>query len=146
MKIYLDNCCYNRPFDTQSQRLVVLETQAKLFIQAGVKQGLYDLVWSFMLESENEENEQTEKRNVIASWGDIANEYCGSSSDILEQGRKYMQFGLKHKDALHLACAIKSGCNYFITTDKKLIRKNDKIDGIEIVNPITFILEMEDSK
>lgn len=31
MKIYLDNCCYNRPYDDQSQVRIQLETQAKLF-------------------------------------------------------------------------------------------------------------------
>jgi len=29
------------------------------------------------------------------------------------------------KDAAHLACAIKAGCDYFITTDDKLIKKYD---------------------
>jgi len=28
LKIYLDNCCYNRPFDEQSQDLIRLETEA----------------------------------------------------------------------------------------------------------------------
>jgi len=29
LKIYLDNCCYNRPYDDQSQLKVSLEAQAK---------------------------------------------------------------------------------------------------------------------
>jgi hypothetical protein len=33
MKIYLDNCCFNRPFDDQSSMRVKLEAEAKLFIQ-----------------------------------------------------------------------------------------------------------------
>ena len=33
MRVYLDNCCYNRPFDDQSQLKVRLETEAKLFVQ-----------------------------------------------------------------------------------------------------------------
>ena len=32
-KIYLDNCCYNRPYDDQTQLRIELETKAKLFIQ-----------------------------------------------------------------------------------------------------------------
>ena len=35
-KIYLDICCYNRPFDDQTQMIVRLETEAKLHIQAGI--------------------------------------------------------------------------------------------------------------
>lgn len=53
MKIYLDNCCYNRPFDDQSQLKIHLETQAKLYIQAKIKEGVYDLVWSYILDYEN---------------------------------------------------------------------------------------------
>jgi predicted nucleic acid-binding protein len=30
MKLYLDLCCFNRPFDDQSQLLVRLQTEAKL--------------------------------------------------------------------------------------------------------------------
>ena len=33
MRIYLDNCCFNRPYDDQSQLRISLETQAKLYIQ-----------------------------------------------------------------------------------------------------------------
>jgi hypothetical protein len=33
VKIYLHNCCYNRPFDDQDQVRIYLETQAKLYIQ-----------------------------------------------------------------------------------------------------------------
>ncbi|MDR2716284.1 MAG: hypothetical protein LBB46_06020 [Coriobacteriaceae bacterium] len=33
MRIYLDNCCFNRPFDDQKQIKVKLETEAKLSIQ-----------------------------------------------------------------------------------------------------------------
>ncbi len=37
MRIYLDNCCYNRPYDDLSQLTVSLEAQAKLFIQTRSK-------------------------------------------------------------------------------------------------------------
>ena len=53
-----------------------------------------------------------------------------------------MQLGIKPKDALHLACAIESGCDYFITTDKGLINK--AVPDIKIINPIDFVREMED--
>ncbi len=53
MKIYLDNCCYNRPFDDQSQIKINLEAQAKLYIQAKIREGAYDLVWSYILDYEN---------------------------------------------------------------------------------------------
>ena len=39
MRVYLDNCCYNRPFDDQSQLKVRLETEAKLFVQQLMRTG-----------------------------------------------------------------------------------------------------------
>jgi hypothetical protein len=49
MKIYLDNCCYNRPYDDQIQPKVVIETLAKLYIQELVLNHSIDLVWSYAL-------------------------------------------------------------------------------------------------
>jgi hypothetical protein len=146
MKIYLDNCCYNRPFDEQDQHLVILETEAKLIIQSKIKQGAYSLVWSFMLDSENDENPSREKREVISQWKNAATEYCSAAPDILGSGKEYMKLGLQHKDAIHLACAVKHKCDYLITTDRKLKNKNSLVSEIEIVNPMTFLLETEESK
>lgn len=39
MRVYLDNCCFNRPYDSRSQMRVPLETQAKLYIQDLIKSG-----------------------------------------------------------------------------------------------------------
>ena len=33
MRIYLDNCSYNRPFDDQLQLKIKLETEAKLRVR-----------------------------------------------------------------------------------------------------------------
>ena len=143
MKIYLDNCCYNRPFDDQMQMKIRLETEAKLYIQADVRIGRYSLVWSYMLDFENNSNPYKEKLKTISPWKDIANEYCPSSNEILSSCILYMGHGIKTKDALHIACAVKCNCNYFITTDKKLLDKN--IDKIRIIDPINFVMETEGS-
>ena len=49
MKIYLDNCCFNRPFDDQSQIRIRLESEAKLTIQELIQTGELSLVWSYIL-------------------------------------------------------------------------------------------------
>ena len=46
LRIYLDNCCYNRPFDNQKDSAIQEETQAKLFIQSLVKYRALELVYS----------------------------------------------------------------------------------------------------
>ena len=52
MLLYLDNCCYNRPFDDQSQLQISLETQAKLFVQQEILSGKYELLIDFIIEME----------------------------------------------------------------------------------------------
>ena len=49
IKIYLDNCCYNRPYDDQIQPKIIIETLAKLHIQKLVLDKKLDLVWSYIL-------------------------------------------------------------------------------------------------
>ena len=43
MIIYLDNCCFNRPFDDQQKLRIRLEAEAKLRIQEAVRSGDLDL-------------------------------------------------------------------------------------------------------
>ena len=141
LKIYMDICCYNRPFDDQTQISIRLETEAKLHIQANIRANEYSSVWSYIHELENDANPYEEKRNAIAPWKDVAVEYCPSSDGILSAGKRIMASGIKAKEALHLACAIESGCDYFITTDKGLTNKS--VNNIIIVNPIDFVRKME---
>ncbi|MDR2166868.1 MAG: hypothetical protein LBE35_03320 [Clostridiales bacterium] len=141
LKIYLDNCCYNRPFDNQEQDIVRLETEAKLIIQDRIRAGWYSLVWSFVLHGENSKNLSFDKKMQIGKWEYIAKEYCHSSIDVFDEAEKFMAVGIKREDALHLACAIKCNCDYLITTDKKFLNKNHLIKGIDIVNPMVFIMK-----
>jgi len=142
LKIYLDNCSYNRPFDNQNQMKIRLETEAKLYIQAAVRDKKHLLVWSYMSDYENSKSSYEDNKKAIALWKSIADEYCPSSNEILELGREIMKNGIKEKDALHIACAIKSGCDYFITTDKRVLNKS--VPDIKLINPINFITETED--
>jgi hypothetical protein len=48
LKVYLDNCCYNRPFDDLSQEKVVKEASAKVYIQLLIKFNCLYLSSSFM--------------------------------------------------------------------------------------------------
>lgn len=143
MKIYLDNCCYNRPFDDQSQIKIHLETQAKLYIQAKIKEGVYDLVWSYILDYENGKNPYEEKRLAIAPWRTIAS-FCVAeeTEDILLFAESLASKGIKTYDALHISCAVAAHCEYYCTTDKKLL--NTPIPEIKIVSPIIFVNEMEE--
>jgi predicted nucleic acid-binding protein len=116
---------------------VRLETEAKLYLQGRVRSGALDLAWSYILDFEISESPFEDKKRAILPWKEIAKVYCPSSDDVLKLGRDIMYLGVKPKDALHLACAIKMNCDYFITTDSGLTNKN--IPDIRIANPIDFV-------
>ncbi len=143
MKIYLDNCSFNRPFDDQSLMRIKLETEAKLFIQENILVGKLQLIWSYILEYENIQNPFVERRNAIIEWKAIAIENIGSNEDIITRASEFAQHGVKSKDALHIACAIEANAEYFLSTDDKLIKKFAKIKDIVVTNPVTFIPLLE---
>jgi predicted nucleic acid-binding protein len=141
MRIYLDNCSFNRPFDSQNSLKIKLEAQAKLYIQQLVMEKKLELVWSFILEYENDNNPFEERKVRISKWQDIAVFDCDENDEIVKKATFLMKKGLHQKDALHIASAIFSKVDYFISTDAKIINK--KIDSIEILNPVDFVLRME---
>ena len=55
-----------------------------------------------------------------------------------------METGIKEKDAYHVACAIKAECNYFVTTDDRLLKFQS--EKIKLVTPGEFIRRMEADK
>jgi len=134
--VYLDNCCFNRPFDDQLHPLVRLETEAKLLIQSEISHGRLKLVWSYILSKENHDNPFEDRRNQIATWEALANQKITRTTQIETHAKSLLSLDIKAKDALHIACAITSNADYLITTDKKLLNKT--VSGITIINPIDF--------
>lgn len=141
IRIYLDNCCYNRPFDDQNQIQVRLESDSKLYIQELVRSSKLELVWSFVLDYENGINPYPDKKDRIQIWRNFATTHCIFSPQLAEKAQALMTLGLKQVDAAHIACAIVAEADYFITTDRKIINK--RISDISIVSPTIFLAEME---
>ncbi len=142
MKIYLDNCCFNRPFDDQSQLRIRLESEAKLKIQEDIRSGLYRLIWSYILDYENSKNPFQERREQIVKWRAYAIEDIKENKKNVKVATMINQYGIKKLDSLHIACAIKAKADYFLTTDDGLLRKSTLVKGIKITDPIGFIKEV----
>ena len=141
MRIYLDTCCYNRPFDDKSQISIQLESNAKLYIQKEISKGAYELVWSFILDYENKYNPQEDVRKNIQEWENKSVVYCKPTQKVLSKSIELESLGIGKNDAIHVACGILSKCKYFITTDYDLIKI--PLKEIKIINPIQFIYEIE---
>ncbi len=144
MKVYLDNCCYNRPYDDQTQIRIHLETEAKLHIQDMIKNGELALVTSYVLEYENGKNRFSHKRRAISDFMN-ANEsyYVGTEkeAEIKKIAEDIVKTGVKSLDALHVASALLAGSDYFVTTDDRLLKYTT--DKIQIVTPGELIRRLE---
>jgi len=147
LKVYLDNCCYNRPFDDFTIGKNALEANAKLFIQSLVKYRSIALYYSFMSQIEIDDSPIDERKAYILDFIEAnATGFVGKKrlDEIEVLAGNIMQTGIKKKDATHLACAIIAKCDYFITTDKRVL--NYKTDEIKIVNPISFVEVWEETE
>ncbi|MCF8397576.1 MAG: PIN domain-containing protein [Bacteroidales bacterium] len=146
MLIYLDNCSFNRPFDDQSQIRIRIETEAKIHIQEQIIKGNLTLTWSYILDYENSANPFPERKDAIGNWKKHAVSDIDASEEIIKRAEKLKKKGIKSKDALHISCAIKLNCKYFITTDRGLIKKLGKFEQLYVLNPVDFINIIEEKK
>lgn len=142
MRIYLDNCCFNRPFDDQSQLRVRLESEAKMAIQEDIRLRKHDLVWSYVMDYENHKNPFLERREQIVKWREYAVEDIEESDALLASAKLICQTGIKNMDSLHIACAVIGEADYFLTTDDWILQKASLITNIRIIDPIGFIKEV----
>jgi predicted nucleic acid-binding protein len=139
LRVYLDNCCYNRPFDLPSSPAVIFESSAKMLIQTLILNEKVELVSSFVLHEEMLANSNADTRRLISDF--LANAKAYVAKDKIDLVRnlasQIMLTGIKYMDASHVACSIIAGSDYFITTDKRLLKYNS--DKVSIINPVDFI-------
>ena len=143
VKVYLDTCCYNRPYDDQTQLRINLEAQAKLFIQKQIVDGKLDLIYSFISVYENSQNPFAIRKNAIFDFFSNAMIYIDESNvEVIKQrAGEIMKTGIKTKDALHVSCSIAGKANYFVTTDIRVLKYSS--DEVKIINPIDLITILE---
>lgn len=139
MKVYLDNCSFNRPFDDQSQIRIRIEAEAKLYIQTLIKRGKLKLTWSYILEYENLANPYEIRQIIIQKWKQEAITQVNENNHVIKRAGQLVKHKLNTKDALHIACAIEADSEYFITTDDKILNKKNIIKDIQIVDPVGML-------
>lgn len=144
MRVYLDNCCFNRPFDDQSQMRIRLEAEAKLAIQEKIQSGALELGWSYILDFENDANPLAERKGSISRWRDVATVDISESDEILARAMRFHEKGFRPLDSLHIACAVELGCDLFLTTDDRILKKRELITEIEVQNPVDYFTDRDD--
>jgi predicted nucleic acid-binding protein len=130
---------FNRPFDEQSHIRIRLETEAKLSIQEDIRRGTYEVIWSYILDYENNKNPFQERNEQIIKWKKYAISDVEENTEIINTAILLNDKGLQKMDSLHIACAIFAKADYFLTTDDKVNKKASTIANIKIADPIDFI-------
>jgi predicted nucleic acid-binding protein len=139
-RAYCDNCCFSRAYDGPPDETEVQkyrEYEAIVEIQDMIRNGDLELAWSYVLTDENDGNRDPEKVKTIAAWENRAVISVEKTPEIEAIAQPIMATGIKQNDALHIACAIKAGCRFFITTDRRLYKYHDS--RIYICDPIEFL-------
>lgn len=145
MRVYLDNCCFNRPYDQPLQTRIINEARAKMEIQLAIAKGKLELAASFMLVAENAKCPMQMAREYnLYFMHTFAKVYVSTQRiDSLESlVSQIMNTGIKRADATHVACAIDAGCDYFITVDDRVLKYAD--DRIKVITPNDMLYVMED--
>ena len=144
LKLYLDNCCYNRPFDDLRQEKNNLEAQAiKLIIDKYWKDEFEIYTSDALVIEMNSIKDQIKKAKVLEVYNKLNLINIPFSNNIIKRASELRNYNIKNMDSLHIAYAESSNIDYFITTDKLLINASSRANlNVKVINPISFIMEV----
>ena len=147
MRIYLDNCCYGRPYDKQESDKIIDETMSLRKIFKNISDKNIELATSYILHYENNKKIDIDiKTKIFEFMKNNRTFHVGIENvkKLTEMTTKIMETGIKTNDSYHVASAIFANCDYFLTTDKRLLKY--KSDKIILINPVDFIKMLECDK
>ncbi len=143
MKIYMDNCCLNRPSDDQSNPRIHLESEAIKTVIDLIEKGTWELLSSDVLDYEISNTFDEKKRRNLLGINSMAIKTISLTNIIKDRANYFESFGLQAFDAMHLACA-ENNSDILLTVDDRFIKKANKINGlkVKIKNPLQWLEEV----
>lgn len=146
MRIYLDVCCYNRPFDDPSIERNRLEAEAVVAIIARVEKGKHSLASSEAVDREVNACPDAEKAEIVRSLLKLARLHVVVAKKEADRWAELIRLGFNQLDALHLACAEAARCEAFLTVDDPLLRRAKAVGEnlkVKVLNPLAFVMEVQ---
>ena len=146
MNIYLDPCCYGRPFDNINhmvQPRVRAEVAAIINAVDICRAEGFSIVGSRMVTFEISKIKQVKKRlEVIKYYINTITANAAITPDVRTRAVELMAQGIKKLDAFHVALSESTNVDYLLTTDDRLEATVKRLDvKIKVINPINFIQE-----
>jgi predicted nucleic acid-binding protein len=137
-------CALKRPFDDQSVPRNRLEAEAAVVILALAEQGRVKILQSPLLVFENSRNPNALRRGRVAAILTAMETKHVPGARLRELANLYVRDGLAAIDALHLAWAVSAKVDFFVTSDRFLLKKARRLlagGPTAVVTPIHFIQE-----
>ncbi|WP_432813361.1 type II toxin-antitoxin system VapC family toxin [Pantanalinema sp. GBBB05] len=149
LKVYLDVCCLNRPFDDWAQERIRLEGDTILSILERIRAGQWQLINSEAIAVELEKMRNLEKKEQILKLLEFATEMQVVDEAIDARAQQLESLGFALFDAFHLACAEATGAGVFLSTDDRLLRNalrhRDSLK-VEVQNPVVWFMTVLQSQ
>ena len=144
MRLYFDCCCYNRPFDDQSQQRIHDESEAILSLMNRCITLSGTILGSAVLRLEIDGIGDTVKREKVRHLYRAVNEDVGYTSMVRQRAEEICQHSAIHEmDALHISSAEMGRTDVFLTTDARLIRSCRSISlRVRVMNPVSYLAEV----
>lgn len=144
MRIYLDTCCYNRPYDDQSQNRIHDESEAILSILHRTQTNDDTILGSDILKWEISQIPDSHRRFKVLTLYQSAKESISYNVGIKNRAAKLQaQSSIRSLDSLHIASAEWGKADIFLTTDDRLIRACRKLSlSVRALNPVSFLAEV----
>jgi len=146
MKIHLDVCCLNRPFDDQTQDGIHIESEAVLTILGHCETGNWDLIGSEIIDLEILKIPDKYQKERVFHLSKISKAKVEVNKQVWDRYEELKEINLTLFDALHIACAEIGKADIFLTTDDDIIKKINKSNielKVDIKNPIKWLMEVE---
>jgi hypothetical protein len=144
MKIYLDTCCLNRPFDDQRQERIRIETEAVVIILERLSHKEWTWLGSQALQIEVECMADADRRSKLNKIARFIGHSVKIGPKEINRARELEKLGFIGFDAVHLACAESGGADIFLSTDDRLIKRAlrfSKRIKVKIMNPLDWLRE-----
>jgi len=145
LKIYFDNCCYNRPFDDLTQSKIYLEAKAIESILLIYEKKELEIYTSQAVLFEMSNISDSSKKSQVEDLHNALPLKNIEYTDLIKnRAIELKEYNIKDLDSLHIAFAESAETDYFITTDKFLLNISKRLTiKTKIISPIDFIMEVE---
>ncbi len=145
MKVYLDVCCFNRPFDDHAQDRVRLESEAVLTILEHTQSVMWTIIGSEVIDIEISKIPDDDLRCKVNILTGMKQKFITVNNDVEIRAKELEKLGFKSFDALHIACAEKGDADILLTTDDIFLSKalqSRNILKVRVENPLRWLMEV----